>query len=250
MGNREPVRDDFIDARAGTTPKHETLGDWEAGWRWRKRNLNLNVNYYYMNYKNQLVPTGELNDVGALIRTNVGNSYRTGLELEAMWRISSKLSWMGNLTLSENRIKRFNEVLYDYGLNFDEFVELTNTYSNTDIAFSPAVVAGSGLTVNPSTNLEITWLSKYVGDQFLDNTSNAARVLDAYFINDLRATYTWKPKGMREISLSGLLNNIFDVAYESNGYTYGYFGGPTEYRQNFYYPQAGRNFMLMLSLRF
>jgi iron complex outermembrane receptor protein len=188
--------------------------------------------------------------VGALIRTNVADSYRTGVELEAVWRISSKLSWMANLTLSENKIDIFNEVIYDYGENFDDYIELTNTYSNTDIAFSPAVIAGSGLTVNPVSNVEITLLSKYVGDQFLDNTSNQNRVIDAYFINDVRASYTWKPKGMHEISVSGLVNNIFDVAYSSNGYTYGYFGGPTEYRQNFYYPQAGRNFMLMLALRF
>lgn len=149
VGNREPVRDDFIDALAGTTPKHESAGDFEAGWRWRKRNLNLNANYYYMKYKNQLVPTGKVNDVGALIRTNVADSYRTGVELEALWRISSKLSWMANLTLSENKIKTFNEVLYDYGENFDQYIELTNTYSNTDIAFSPTVIAGSALTVNP-----------------------------------------------------------------------------------------------------
>ncbi|MCW5912251.1 MAG: TonB-dependent receptor [Cyclobacteriaceae bacterium] len=250
VGNREPVRDDFIDALAGTIPKHETLGDLEAGWRWRKRNLNLNVNYYYMKYKNQLVPTGKVNDVGALIRTNVADSYRTGMEAEALWRISPVVSWTANLTLSSNKIAAFNEVIYDYGENFDDYMEVTNTYNNTDIAFSPSVIAGSGLMVTPVDNLEVTLLSKYVGQQFLDNTSNTSRVIDAYFVNDLRVGYSWKPKGMREISLSGLVNNIFDVKYSSNGYTYGYFGGSVEYRQNFYYPQAGRNFMLMLALRF
>ena len=250
VGNREPVRDDFIDALAGTTPKHESMGDFEAGWRWRKRNLNLNANYYYMKYKNQLVPTGKVNDVGALIRTNVADSYRAGVELEALWRINSTLSWTANFTLSSNKIAEFNEVIYDYGENFDDYIEVTNTYRNTDIAFSPSVIAGSGFVVTPIANLEVTLLTKYVGQQFLDNTSNSSRVIDAYFINDLRIGYSWKPKGMREISLSGLVNNVFDVAYSSNGYTYGYFGGPTEYRQNFYYPQAGRNFMLMLALRF
>ena len=249
VGNREPVRDDFIDALTGTTPRHESMGDFEAGWRWRKRKLNVNVNYYYMNYKNQLVPTGKVNDVGALIRTNVADSYRTGIELEALWRISPALSWTSNLTVSSNKIAEFNEVIYDYGENFDEYMEVTNTYKNTNIAFSPSVIAGSGFTLTPIANLEVTWLTKYVGQQFLDNTTNTARVIDAYFINDLRVGYSWKPKGMREILLSGLMNNIFDVAYSSNGYTYGYFGGPTEYRQNFYYPQAGRNFMIMLALR-
>ncbi|MBN8652144.1 MAG: TonB-dependent receptor [Cytophagales bacterium] len=250
VGNREPVRDDFIDALAGTTPKHESMGDFETGWRWRKRNLNLNANYYYMKYKNQLVPTGKVNDVGALIRTNVADSYRAGVELEALWRINSTLSWTANFTFSSNKIAEFNEVIYDYGENFDDYIEVTNTYRNTDIAFSPSVIAGSGFVVTPIANLEVTLLTKYVGQQFLDNTSNSSRVIDAYFINDLRIGYSWKPKGMREISLSGLMNNIFDVTYSSNGYTYGYFGGPTEYRQNFYYPQAGRNFMVMLALRF
>ncbi|GIL23715.1 MAG: TonB-dependent receptor [Bacteroidota bacterium] len=250
VGNREPVRDDFIDALAGTAPKHERMGDLEAGWRWRKRSVNLSANYYYMNYKNQLVPTGKVNDVGALIRTNVETSYRTGIELEALWRINSKVSWTANLTWSENKIKTFHEVIYDYGENFDDYIEITNTFKNTDIAFSPSIIAGSGLFVSPISNLEVSLLSKYVGDQFLDNTSNTGRMLGAYFINDLRVSYSWYPKGMREISLSGFVNNIFDIAYESNGYTYGYFGGTTEYRQNFYYPQAGRNVMLMLALRF
>jgi iron complex outermembrane recepter protein len=250
VGNREPVRDDFIDAPAGVTPSHETLGDFETGWRWRKSNLNLTVNYYHMNYKNQLVPTGELNDVGAIVRTNVARSYRTGIEVESLWKINQKFSWMANLTLSSNRIERFDEVIYDYGENFDEFNEVINSYRNTDIAFSPSVIAGSAFTFVPLSGFEIALMTKYVGRQFLDNTSNTARSMDAYFINDLRMGYSWKPKGMREVSVSGLLNNLFNVAYVSNGYTYGYFGGPTEYRQNFYYPQAGRNFMLMLALKF
>ncbi len=250
VGNREPVRDDFIDAPAGVTPQHESMGDLEAGWRWRKPNLNFTVNYYRMDYRNQLVPTGRVNDVGALIRTNVAKSYRTGIEVESLWKINQKLSWMANVTLSNNKIENFNEVIYDYGENFDENNEVTNSYRNTDIAFSPAVIAGSAFMFAPATGFEVTLLSKYVGRQFLDNTADESRSIDAYFINDLRVGYSWKPKGMREITISGLLNNLFDVDYVSNGYTYGYFGGPTEYRQNFYYPQAGRNVMLMLALRF
>ncbi len=250
IGNREPVRSDFIDALAGTIPSHETLRNIEAGWRYRKNNVTLNANYYLMDYKNQLVPTGQVNDVGALIRTNVDKSYRMGVEFEAGIRLHDKLIWNANLTLSQNKIREFNEVLYDYGADFDDYLEVVNTYSDSDIAFSPNVIAGSGLFYSPIQHVELGVLTKYVGKQFLDNTSNASRSIDAYFVNDLRLTYNWNPAFMREVSLSLLANNIFDVTYSSNGYTYGYFGGPVEYRQNFFYPQAGRNYMLMLALRF
>jgi iron complex outermembrane recepter protein len=250
IGNREPVRDDFIDALAGTSPKHETLRDIEAGWRFRKNNLSLNLNYYLMDYKNQLVPTGKLNDVGAAIRTNVDESYRSGIEVEGSIRLHAKLIWNANVTFSQNKIKNFNEVIYDYGTNFDEYNEVVNSYSNSDISFSPNVIAGSGLMFTPVKGIELGLLTKYVGKQFLDNTSNNNRSIDSYFINDLRLSYSVKPSFMRELSVSLLVNNIFDVAYSSNGYTYGYRGGAAEYRQNYYYPQAGRNYLLMVTLRF
>ncbi len=250
IANREPVRDDFIDALSGVTPKHETLRNIEAGWRWKNNHVNLNLNYYLMNYKNQLVPTGKVNDVGALIRTNVEDSYRTGIEVDGSVRLHPKLFWNANLTLSRNRIRSFSEVLYDYGVNFDEYNEVINTYIDTDISFSPNLIAGSNLIYQPIRNLEVTWLTKYVGKQYLDNTTNLDRSIDSYFVNDFRVAYTLKPEFMREISLSFLVNNVFGVEYASNGYTYGYLGGPTEYRQNYFYPQAGRNYMVMVALRF
>jgi len=250
IGNREPVRDDFVDAITGKVPRHETLRDVEAGWRYRKQNVTLTANYYMMDYKNQLVPTGKVNDVGALIRTNVNESYRTGIELEGSVRFSSKFLWNANLTLSQNKIKKFDEVLYDYGANFDEYNEVVTTYSDTDIAFSPDVIAGSVLMYSPFQGFELGLLTKYVGKQYLDNTSTESRKIDDYFTNDLRISYTLRPSFMREISISMLANNIFDAMYSSNGYTYGFFGGSTEYRQNYYYPQAGRNYMVMLALRF
>lgn len=250
IANREPVRDDFIDALSGVTPKHETLRNIEAGWRWKSNKINLNLNYYLMNYKNQLVPTGKVNDVGALIRTNVEDSYRTGIEVDGSVRLHPKLFWNANLTLSRNRIRSFSEVLYDYGVNFDEYNEVINTYIDTDISFSPNLIAGSNLIYQPIRNLEVTWLTKYVGKQYLDNTTNLDRSIDSYFVNDFRVAYTLKPEFMREISLSFLVNNVFGVEYASNGYTYGYLGGPTEYRQNYFYPQAGRNYMVMVALRF
>lgn len=250
IGSREPVREDFIAANTQTSPKHESLQNVEAGWRFRRRSLNLNLNYYLMNYENQLVPTGKLNDVGATVRVNVKDSYRTGLELEGSVRISSKVAWMANLSVSQNKIKNFNEVIYNYGANFEEFVEGVTEYSNTNISFSPNVVAGSGVTYRAFKNAEVSLLTKYVGRQFLDNTSSAARSIDPYFINDLRFSYTMKPSFMKEISLSVLVNNALNVDYSSNGYTYGYRGGNIDYRQNFYYPQAGRNYLVMCALKF
>ncbi|MEQ1587758.1 MAG: TonB-dependent receptor, partial [Cyclobacteriaceae bacterium] len=222
----------------------------EVGWRYRRNNLVLNLNYYLMNYKNQLVPTGELNDVGAIVRTNVDDSYRTGVELEGSIRLGSRISWNANLTLSRNKIRNFNEVIYDYGTNFDEYNEIVTAYTNSEISFSPNVIVGSGFFYVPIKNVEVGLLTKYVGKQYLDNTSNTNRSIDSYFTNDLRLTYSVKPSFMRELSLSFLANNVFNTLYSSNGYTYGYLGGATEYRQNFYYPQAGRNYLLMLALRF
>ena len=248
--NREPVRDDFVDAIGDEQPKPEEMNDLEAGWRFRKNGYALSANYYYMGYKDQLVLTGALNDVGASLRTNVDKSYRTGVELEATGRLSRKFSLGANLTLSQNKVLNFNEVLYDYGANFDEYNVTEKKYSKTDISFSPNVIAGGIFSYTAFKGMEISWLTKFVGKQYLDNTSNDARKIDSYFINDLRLVYTLHPKGMREITLSVFVNNLFDVKYASNGYTYGYFGGPLEVRQNYYYPQAGTNFLGMLALRF
>lgn len=250
VANREPVRDDFVDAPNGAYPKHESLLDVEAGIRLKRNRFLLNANWYGMYYRNQLVLTGAVNESGSSIRTNVDLSYRQGVELEARYNFFPKLSLMANVTLSQNKIKKFTEVLYDYGENFDEYNEIQNLFQNTNIAYSPGIIAGSGLTYKPFRGFEVMWLMKHVSKQSIDNTSNDNRVIDAYTVNDIRLTYVFNPRGMREVSCSLLLNNIFDVEYESNGYTYGYLAGSTVYRQNFYYPQAGTNFMTMVSLRF
>lgn len=249
VANREPVRDDFVDAIAGKNPKHETLYNLEAGFRRSGDIVSLNVNYYWMDYRNQLVLTGQVNDVGASIRTNVDKSYRMGLEVDAMFKISQKLALNANVTLSRNKIKSFNEVMYDYGVNFDEYNEVVRSYSDTDISFSPNVIAGSSLIYKAFKNAEIALLTKYVGSQFLDNTSSKARSISGYCINDARFNYTIRPSFMKEITLSLLVNNIFDKKYESNGYTWGYIGGGSEYRENYFFPQAGTNFLAMLTMK-
>ena len=199
-----------------------------------------------MIYKDQLIPTGALNDVGATLRINVPNSYRLGLELQTDWTIVEQLHWNANLTLSQNKIQNFEEVVYDYTNGFDV---ITNNFENTDIAFSPNVVAGSQLSWRPVKAAEIALLTKYVGDQFLDNTSNENRKIDAYTVSDLRLGYQWKPERMESIQLSLTINNLFDAQYSANGYTFGYVFGDL-ITENFYYPQAGIWWMLGLDLKF
>jgi iron complex outermembrane receptor protein len=250
VANREPVRSDFVNAPDNRDPKAETLYNLEAGYRLQAGKLMLNANYYFMDYKDQLIHTGRLNDVGSPIRTNVDKSFRMGIELEAAIQLNDELTLLANATLSRNKINDFTEVLYDYGTNWDEYIVVEREYKNTDIAFSPDAIAGLGLTYKPIKNLEVTWLSKYVSRQYLDNTENTARSLDPYFVNDLRFAYVIKPRFAEEISFSLMANNMLNELYESNGYTWGYLGGGDEFRENYYFPQAGRSFMAMLSLRF
>lgn len=248
FANREPVRDDFVD-NPGATPKHESMTNLEVGYRKTTDKILLNANFYYMDYFNQLVLTGALNDVGANIRTNVDRSYRSGIELEGTFQLSPKFNWSANLTVSQNKIRSFTEVVYDYGINWDEYNEIRNRYTDTDISFSPSLIAGSVFSYLPFPKAEISLLSKYVGKQYLDNTSNDERSMDAYLINDIRLSYVWTPSFVNEITFSLLVNNIFNEEYESNGYTWGYQGGGAAFRENYYYPQAGTNFLAMLAIK-
>lgn len=249
LASREPVRADFLDFE-GNDPKHETLKNLEVGYRGSGKQHTLQANFYLMNYSNQLVLTGELNDVGAFVRTNAGSSYRMGIELQGTLKLTENLLWNANLTLSRNKISEYKELLEDYGSDFSGYALVENVYKDTDIAFSPSIIAGSSLSFIPFRNADVTLLTKYVGRQYLDNTANDSRTIDAYFVNDLRLTYSWKPAFAKQINFSFLLNNILDEAYESNGFTYGYLAGPAEYRENYYYPQAGRNFMAMIAMKF
>ena len=156
-----------------------------------------------------------------------------------------------NAAFSENRIKAFDELIFDFGVAFDEFNEVRTSFEDTDISFSPSVVMGSQLSYEPSEGLSFALLSKYVGEQFLDNTSNDSRKIDAFFVNDLRINYGFDVKGLKKVNLNLLVNNLFNLEYETNGYTFGYFGGPAfEVRENWFYPQAGTNFLLSLALEF
>lgn len=247
VGNREPLRSDFIDAPTGVIPQHETLYDTELGYSRMGKNFRIDANLYYMYYNNQLVVTGELNDVGANVRTNVESSYRAGLELAAIYKPIKKLELQGNLTLSQNRIATFNEVLYDYTNGFDVVV---NTYNNTTIALSPSVIGMASIAYTPVKNLEVALLNKYVGKQYLDNTTNENRVINPYFVSDLRINYNLTlNKAVKAIQFNVLVNNVFNTMYLSNGYTYSYIFGDL-ITENFYYPQAGTNFLAGISVKF
>ena len=249
IGNREPDRNDFIDSP--TLPKPEKLKDLEIGYRRATTDYSLEINFYNMNYDNQLVLTGALNDVGSSIRTNVPKSYRRGIELSGGVKLTDQLDWNANLTFNKNKIQNFIEVLYDYGAGWDEFNILENNFKNSDIAYSPNVVGASNLSYAPIQTFQISLLSKYVGKQYLDNTSAEDRSIGSYFVNDLQLHAKFKTNFIKEIGFNLLINNVFNLEYESNGYTFGYSASSAYVvRENYLYPQAGRNFLLALKLRF
>jgi iron complex outermembrane recepter protein len=245
LANKEPNRDDF-EASKQNQPKHETLHDIELGWEKRGAKFSVNATGYYMYYRNQLVLTGQINDVGAYTRTNIPSSYRMGIELQGMVQPVKQLSLNAGLALSRNKINDFVEYVDDY----DNGGQKSYTYKNPDIAFSPALIANATITYKPVTNAELSLFSKHVSRQFLDNTGNKSRQLKAYFINDLRASYTFRSNWFKEISVLAQANNIFNIKYEPNGYTFSYLYGQELVTENYYYPMAGTNFMAGLNIKF
>ena len=243
IANKEPRRDDYENGSV----KPERLFDYELGWKYNTKKVKLSANAFYMNYKDQLVLTGALNDVGAPIFTNSGKSYRVGLEVESSIAITNKLILNPNATLSQNK----NQDFY-----FQRDGVLQNL-GNTDIAFSPNFVFGNQLVYLPTKDFQISFLSKFVSEQYMGNIDSNRSKLDAYFVNDLNINYEWKlNKGIQSIVFSGLVNNIFNLEYESNGYFYTYDddwsnpGSTTTIEGTGYYPQAGINFLLGVNLKF
>ena len=244
IANKEPNRDDF-QASPVQQPKPETLQDLELGFEKRKGAFFYGATLYWMQYKDQLVLTGQINDVGSYTRTNVPNSYRLGLELQGGARVSHSLSLSGNLTISKNKIKSFTE----YIDNWDTGLQNPVNHSNTDISFSPALVGGLTADIQVYKHVALSLLSKYVGKQYMDNSQNETRKLNGYFTQDLRLNWTIKTNFLKEVHLIGQLNNLFNAKYEPNGYTYSYISGNVLSNDNGYYPQAGTNFMLALNIR-
>ena len=246
IANKEPNRDDYINSSIFNRPSAESLLDVETGYRHRDENFIVGINAYAMYYKDQLVLTGKVNDVGEYIRQNVKKSYRYGLEMDTKAQINNRLSWNLTASLSANRIKNFTEFLDDY----DNGGQIIRNYENTALAFSPSFIGSNEFSFLPFKKTEIALISKYVSEQFLDNTSNSERKLDAFFVNDLRLRYNTSFNGLKNIGLTLLVNNIFSELYEANGYTFSYMYGGKFTTENFYYPHATRNFLLSLSLKF
>jgi len=244
VANREPVRRDFRDNTPANQPKVEKLVNLETGYRFKGSNLRVNANLYYMHYKDQLVLTGQINDVGDAVRQNVAISHRAGIELETSYRLTNNWSLTGNATLSNNKIKEFNEFVTNYDIDGQD----TINHTNTDLAFSPNLIAAAGLQYVPVDGMRIHFSGKHVGDQFLDNTSTESRKLNAYTTFNFQMEYTLKEVLFKEMTFGLLVNNVFNELYENNGYTWGYIAGGERTVENFYYPQAGRNFLLRVLL--
>jgi iron complex outermembrane receptor protein len=248
VANREPNRNDF----EGGVSTPETLFDYELGWRLKSENVKLNTNIYFMDYDNQLVLTGALDDVGAPIRATSGSSYRFGLEIDADIRLSDQFSIKPNAAFSANKNR-------DFYITRDG-ITLPQALGRTDLSFSPNVIIGNIFTYQPLENLQVSFLSKYVGKQFMSNFNSAIStndVLDSFFTSDLNIVYEIKPKSViKSVTFSALVNNIFNKKYVDRGYYYTFDdtwsspGVTTTVDGAGYYPQATRNFLIGATLRF
>lgn len=257
VANREPTRSDFTSAvMSAKKPAAERLFDYEVGYKYAGGIVNAGINLYYMSYKNQLVLTGKLNDVGYAIRDNVASSFRRGIELMAGVKILDNFKWEGNLTLSQNKIKDFtySVELYDKDPNDGSWInfEMKDTYlGTTSISFSPNVVGASQFNYEPVKNLHLVLSSKYVGKQYYDNSENSSRMLKAYFVNNMYAEYSFSMFGVKNLTFQFGVNNIFNEKYIANAWIYrAEFRDGTQYVEDGLFPQALRNYWGRLSIRF
>lgn len=277
VAQREPNRNDFTESPASVRPRPEKLLNTEIGIRRQQGNLNYGVNFYHMAYQDQLVVTGELNDVGELVRTNVAESFRLGLELQGGYRVSDDFTIGGNLALSRNRVKAYTEFLDSYDENFGWLGQDAVEREDTPLAFSPSVVGALDLNyrmVNTRLhNLEAGLQTKYVGERFVDNSGTEGAALEAYNYTDLRLSYSFDFGARRDVALPEspmnpgadrtmpakrgpklrltlLVRNLTDQLYVSNGWSYRYNFAGEETLLKGMYPQAGRNVLVGLGLDF
>ena len=241
--HREPTRSDFEN---NINIQPEELIDYELGWKYNAEKFLFNSNLYYMGYKNQLVLTGALDDVGSPIRENSGKSYRMGIELESVYKATNKLNISANISLSENKN-------VDYKTNYNGVI---TDWGDTDISFSPNVISSAGIQFIASQDLTLTLLNKFVGNQYMSNTESNISRLSSYSTTDLNILYTIKNSAyFSEIIVTAMINNIFNKEYVSNGYYYTYddtWSDPnsiTTIEGTGYYPQAKRNFLLGLTFK-
>lgn len=243
--NREPNRDIYTDAdeiqRERVT--HEKLIDYELGYSHRNRKMALNVNLFYMDYKDQLVMTGEINNVGNTIMTNVDKSYRLGLEGSAAFQFNRYFALDFNFALSQNKILNYVDYVDNYDADWNYLGQIENNLGTTNISFSPNIIGGLNFKVTPINHLDIVFQEKYVGRQYIDNTSTLSRSLDPYFVSNININYEWKQTLFRDLNFNLSVNNIFNSKYCSNAWVYKAIVGGEEYIEDGYFSQAGINFM-------
>lgn len=252
IGNREPTRQNFKDATGdeGSIPSAEQLRDFELGYSYSSQTLAAALNVYYMNYKNQLVPTGELSTDGYPVMTNAKDSYRAGIELSFGIHPISFLEWSANLTLSRNRIINFVEHYIDYNTLTGETIPSSRDLGDVDIAYSPGVISSSDLTLHLVKDMSIHFISQYVGEQYFVNTMNDNLKLDAWFVNNLRFDYSFNIEKVGIISLQFQVNNLFSALYENNAYGGTWWTDSQEFYWSAYFPQATRNYLAKVIFSF
>lgn len=253
IANREPNRTNYTDNGTSALPKAERLFDTEIGYRFQSANFSAGANVYYMKYKNQLILTGKLSEIGELLTSNIEDSYRSGIEITAGAKLANWLKWDGNLTLSKNKILNFTEEgvdVYDNDVDWNWLESKNNVLGTTDIAYSPNIVANSIFTFNYK-SIELGFLSNYVGKQFIDNTSDNKRAINAYFVNNLNLRYELRLNKIKSIDFNILVNNIFNAQYATNGWTwYSYYMGDKRVNDLRFFPQAGTNFLASITVKF
>lgn len=251
-GHKEPTRSDFKDASGDNkvTPRAETLYDAEAGYQLKTGKADFVVNVYGMYYHDQLVPTGQLSNVGYPIMTNVGKSYRTGIEVTLALRPFPLLTWNLSTTLSRNRIPGCIEYYTDYISSDGTTKYLSRNLGTVDIAYSPSVTGTSDMEFRIAEGLKAHLISKYVGRQYFDNTMSTDRMIDPYFVSNLRIDFSGALKKIKGFEISMLVNNIFNLMYESNAYGGLWYEDGAEKTWAYYFPQAGRNFLVSAGIRF
>lgn len=247
ISNREPVRRDFRESTTDSRPKAESLRDFEAGYTYQKRKFIAKINLYYMDYDNQLALTGQVNDVGAYTRMNLKDSYRKGVEFDAVYRPTTQLEMRGNVTLSQNIAKNYVNYTDEYLDSLPFFTQQLQTYNRTKLALSPDLIGSVGFTYSiKKAGLKFDWNTKFVGKQFLDNIQFS--LLPAYSYSNFGIRFTLRTKDKALIECSGTVQNLFNSFYASNGYAFSYISGGVKTNERFFYPQAGRNFMVRMTL--
>ena len=261
VANKEPNRADYVESSPNSRPVHETLYDTEVGYKYSDKWMVLNINLFNMNYDNQLIKTGEINDVGYFTSKNIKSSYRRGLEVEGSYELSKKLNISGNLTISENKVDTFTQFID----NWDTWGQSQVIHENTDLAFSPKLIWAAQANYKFSDDISLLFNSKYVGEQFIDNTSSDERKLDDYLISNLQIDYAFNSFLFKNAKISFLINNLFDVEYVSNAWVYRYISNSYDPRSSDayttlasdgiydmagYFPQAKRNYLLGITLEF